>query len=235
MKRFLGILLSMILVCCAGSALPESAARPDLPEAKIRPLPPDPAALDFRNGSFCMKPEDVDKIAAENWFTAALYLEDLYDEKEILAMAPGDTVLVNGHVFTVAKVVEHGEEGDGKAILEIYTDEPFGEEVYTTIAFHRWYAGGEPSGRYVAEVDDWVPVTRVSAVRVDLPLSESFVYYYIPGGDDPVPYTREKFLENLNDSWSLSFMNPYNTSCRLQEGRLAEVSHSSYPEGPEEE
>lgn len=231
MKRLFCILLATVFFCAlSGAGCAEAPA-----EAKIRPLPVDPAALDFENGSFCMMPEDTDKIASEKWFTAALYLEDLYDEQEILAIAPGDTVLINGHVFTVAKVVEHGEEGDEKSELEIYTTEPFEEQTYSTIAFWRWYGTGETSGKYVAIVDDWKPVTRVGSVRVELPLPETFVYRDISGADDPVSYTAEEFIASLGDSWAMSFVTPYNTNCSLRNGRLEEVIHADYPYGPEKE
>lgn len=188
--------------------------------ADIRPLETDHDEIDLANGSFCLAVRDVDKIVEGGWFTAALYLEDHYDGKQIEALAPGDTVLVNGQTWTVREVEPHLADEPGLVdTYEIYTE----EENDGYIVFTR-----SDDGCWFCTTDDWVPVSPVGDVRVMLPLPDKFMYF---SGEDEEPLNADAFLNDLEE-FGDTFV-PYNTFCVFEDGMLVHVTHSSYPAGPE--
>ena len=201
------LLLALCVAACAHAA-------------DIRPLT-DHNEIDLSNGSFCLTVKDADKITDGGYFTAALYLEDHYDGQQIEALAAGDTVLVNDRNWTVQEVVPHLADEPGLVdCYEIYTE----EENDGYIIFS--HAG---DGCYVCVMNDWSPVSPVGDVRVMLPLPDRFEYY---SGEETAPQDMDAFLNDLEEYGDT--FSAYNTVCRFEDGVLVRVSHSSYPQGPEE-
>ncbi len=213
MKRML-ILISILLLALCMAVCAQAV--------EIRPLEAAHPEIDLANGSFCMGVKDIDRITDGGWFTASLYVEDHYDAAQVEAMVPGDTVLVNGHSWTVHEVVTHEADEPGLVdSYEIYTEE---ENDGYIVFLH------DSDGCYVCQVNDWVPVTFAADVRIMLPLPDKFEYY---SGEDTEPRDMDAFLNDLEE-YGNTFV-PYNTFCRFEDGLLCRVSHSSYPAGPETE
>ena len=213
MKRSLltAALLLLLILCVAAAAQ----------AAEIRPLETANDEIDLANGYFCLGIRDADKVIEGGYFTAALYLEDRYDAKQIESMAPGDTVLVNGRSWTVREVEPHlGDEPGPNDIYEIYTE----EENDGYIIFIR-----ADDSSYLCTINDWIPVSPVGDVRVMLPLPDKFGYLC---GDEEGPLNMDAFLNDLEE-FGDTFV-PYNTYCAFQDGMLMQVAHNPYPMGPEE-
>ena len=89
--------------------------------AELCPIEIDPADVDLNNGSFCLTVRDADQIEKNGYFTAELFLEDRYDAEQVKALAPGDTVQMNGATWTVEKIVVHEREkdADGRRVQKI--------------------------------------------------------------------------------------------------------------------
>lgn len=199
------LLLALSLAACAGAA-------------EIRPVETDRLDIDLNNGTFCLTVKDADRIASGGWFTASLYLEDRYETAQIQALAPGDTVLVNGKAWTVQEVVHHEEDSSGLgASLEIYTE----EENDGYIVFSP--SGG---GYCICITDDWSPVSPLADVRVMLPLPDRFEYVYGEDGSGDM----DLLIDHL-EQYGGSFV-AYNTSCVFEDGQLIRITHSDYPMGP---
>ena len=191
--------------------------------ADVCPLEIDPAKTDLNNGSFCLEIADADRIEEGGYFTARLYLEDRYDAGQVKALAPGDTVRMNGAVFTVQEIVVHeadypGEEDE----YEIYPV----EEYYGYLVFFP-----NEDGTFSALIDDWIPVTPVGEIRVMLPLPDRFTYISVTAGEEDEPANADAFLEDLD---MFGGFVSWNTSCVIEDGVLVNITHSSYPWGPEE-
>ena len=92
MKRML-ILMSVLLLVLCVTACAQAA--------EIRPQDINHLEIDLTDGTFYLGVKDADRIIDGGWFTASLYVPDHYDEAQIEAMAPGDTVLVNGQTWTI--------------------------------------------------------------------------------------------------------------------------------------
>ncbi|MCR4884777.1 MAG: hypothetical protein K6A68_14480 [Clostridiales bacterium] len=211
MKRFhlwaAVLLFSLCVAACAGAA-------------EIRPLDTDHLDVDLTNGFFCFGVKDADRIVDGGWFTASLYLEDHYDAKQIESMAPGDTVLVSGELWTVREVILHEADESGLiASYEIYTE----EENDNYIVFIP-----ETDGCCICQTDDWVPVSPVADIRITLPLPDGFVYR---SGEEEVLRNADAFLNDL-EAYGDLFV-PYNSFCVIRDGSLISVTHSAYPEGPD--
>ena len=192
--------------------------------ADVRPLEISPDELDLNNGKFCLTVRDEEMLYEdEPFFTAELYLEDRYDGEQIKALAPGDTVEMNGVVFTVQEIdIQEYEDEPGYAEYEICpAEEYFGYLVFVPLE----------DGTYSALIDDWIPVSRVREVKVTLPLADRFTYISISGGEEDEPASADAFLEELD---MFGGFNAYNTTCVMEDGALVSVTHSSYPWGPEE-
>ena len=184
----------------------------------IRPLDTDHAQVDLNNGTFCLGVKDIDRIVSGGFFTASLYLEDHYDGKQIEALAPGDTVTVNGKTWTVREVVPHLADEPGLVdTYEIYTEE---ENAGYIVFSHA------SDGCYLCITDDWTPVTHVADVRIMLPLPDRFEYLDPNSGDSLDQYD---FINQIGN-----YLIPYNTSCTFEDGVLVRVIHSDYPVGPED-
>lgn len=171
---------------------------------------------DTQNGTYWVKISDTDKIFNGGFFTASLYEQDRYDLSGIEGLSAGDRVQVNGHIFTVDKVMEH----DGGNI-EIIPK----EELYGYIVFKK------QENDYLAMVDGWTPVTFVADYKVMLPLPDDFSYISIEGGKDTVMYDWESFVSLLTGS-NPPDLNPYNTAIGFQDDLVMTIVHSDSPEGP---
>ena len=223
MKDYLyrmGVLLAILcLVCSTAFSEPESS-----PEADVMPIPADPECIDLENGSFKARLEDLDRID-EGWFTVALYKVDEYDPEQIRNLKPGDTLLVNGEIYTVEEVSSRdiGWIGEEDIVWDVVTE----EECWGGLWFREY---GQDT--FAAYLDDWVPCTYAGSVKVTLPLPEKFELYAVPGGEDPEVYKAEEFLEKLREGdWSI--YNEYNTSAAFEDGELVWIWRSGYPHGPD--
>ena len=217
MKRFhFGITVLTVLVFALLFAACASAA-------EVRPLEIIPEDVDLGNGAFCLTIADEEQIFDENIFTAHLFLEDRYDPDQVKALAPGDIVWMNGKAWTVHEIVVH-------RILE--TGEPTAYEIYPEETYYG-YLVFEPGadGTFHAVIDDWIPVTPVGEVTVSLPLPDRFTYVSISSGEENDPTGADDFLQDL---YMFGGFNAYNTDCVFEDGQLMKITHSSYPEGPEE-
>ena len=243
------VLILLALLPAAGPARSESAAgiQKQIAPAKITPDRADPD-----NGWFCIGLEST--RGDGKGFSLVLALEDLYNAEEIMNLDRGDTVAVCGQTFTVDLVVIHGEydsDGDGETdtgditvkdpdqvrdLLDQYEIVITEHELIPTA--YEIYPREKDFGGYIsfivndtalwpAMINDCTPWTQVASAEVLLPLPEGFVYQDVSGGEETTG-TAEDFLSRLDAGF-----NPYNTSGRFENGKLVEVIHSDYPEGPE--
>ena len=189
----------------------------------VRPLDINPEEIDLNNGTFCLNVRNEERISEDGFFTAELYLEDRYDAEQVKALAPGDTVEMNGAIWTVDEIIIHQDEyPEEQAVYEIVpVEEYYGYMVFSPTA----------DGTCIAVIDDWVPVTPVGEIRVSMPLPERFTYVRISSGEEKDPVGADVFLEDLD---MFGGFNPYNSTCVMEDGALVNVLHSSYPWGPEE-
>ena len=216
--------------------------------AEIRPLPVDPAEIDLNNGEFCLTVKDGDKAEREGWFTAELFVEEHFDAEQIKALAPGDTVVVDGRTWTVKEVVIHGDEDDGDedyveeeaedAEAYAHADEEAGGagnylsyEIYTEEEFFGYIAFWPMGGIYTSVVNDWTPLIPVGEVKVTLPLADGFRYVTYEGGEETDPAGAEEFLRKIAEDGDRFIA--YNTDCVFENGMLTQVTHSDYPGGPD--
>ena len=195
--------------------------------AEIRPIPVNHDSLDLANGEYGFRVTNANRIEDGGYFIAALYLQDRYDGEQILAMAPGDRVWVNDEAWTVTEVVLHpdGDDPHAACVREIYTE----EENYGYIVFEP-----QEDGTYKAVEDDWVPVTPVGSVKVQLPFPDTFEFIRVSAGEEQAPEDARAFLDWLAEYGQEDFT-AYHSTCTLKDGALVRVFHSSYPEGPEED
>ena len=238
MKKIIriGLLAGLVMCMMLGAAFAEGSR-------EIAPVPFTDELADLQNGSFCLEVEDMDRIDNSGYFTAVLYLEDLYEAEQIEGMKKGDKIWVNGTWFTVGEIVLHEEEvywdGDnaeppkeGEPAVQITYEIMLPEDaVYEYIVFQK--AG---NGYYYAVVDDWNPVSLITRIKVMLPLPDQFVYKEMSGGGaEEDLFGAEDFLDLLRgagEEKGTSFFSPYNTYVRFEDGMLTEIESYSYPYGP---
>lgn len=213
MKRLIPVLLLLLLLLSASCACADA----------IRPLEIDPAGIDLENGTFRLEIRDEGRIEDGGYFTAGLFLEDCYDAARVEVLAPGDTVEMNGTVFTVKTVYPHLSVEDNMITdIEIYPEEAYSG--YLSFVPNK-------DGTFSALIDDWVPVTPVGEISVMLPLPDRFTYISITAGEEDEPANADAFLEDLG---MVGGFVPWNTSCVIEDGVLVNITHASYPWGPEE-
>ena len=172
--------------------------------------------VNTENGIYWAAITDTDRIESGGFFTARLYLQDVYPADDINGLAAGMKVRVNGQEFTVKSVVPHDEE-----TVEIYTEEAF--DGY--IAFKK-----ASDYFYTALVNDWVPCTHVADRKIMLPLANDFSFLWIDADESATVYDADSFIGVL-DEMELS---QYNTMLQYSGGLVMMVIHTSYPFGPEE-
>lgn len=223
MKRILSVLLSLSILMACGAAPAEETAPAASVTADVMPIPLDPEP-DLENGSFSVNVEDLDHVK-NGWVTLALYKTDHYNREQVESLVPGQTILVNGEVYTVASDVEARDESwfedEESLVWDIETE----EECWDGIRFQT--NGTETLTAYVG---DWIPVTFVGRVRVSLPASEGFKFVVYPGGEEPETFGADEFIRRLREDWSV--YNQYNSDAVLEDGKLTYMSVSGYPHGP---
>ena len=245
-KAFCILAICILSLCCVLCA-----------EAKtVSPLEPAPDSYDPANGEFCAGVEDPATIP-EGHFTLTLALEDRYNAEEIAALEPGDTVVAGRKEYTVELVIihaEYDEDGDG----EYDSSSTFvrDAEKYRDIIDRYELSVEDASGREIAPytyevcvkdeydslgfqkisdtecqvmINDCTLYTEVGTAEVRLPLPDSFAYYYLSAGEENGPLPAESFLEDVTTHGSF---NPYNTDVVMENGLPVRISHSDYPEGP---
>ena len=173
--------------------------------------------VDTDSGVYWAAITDTDRIEDGGFFTARLYLQDLYPAAQVEALAPNAKVLVNGWEFTVKEVVTHDDD-----TLEIYPEETF--DGY--IAFRK-----ASDFFYTALVNDWVPCTHIADQKIMLPLANDFTFISISGDNDAAVYDAYSFIGLLGDAE----LNQYNTQLQYSGGLVMMMIHTSYPFGPEED
>ena len=172
--------------------------------------------VNTENGIYWAAITDTDRIESGGFFTAKLYLQDVYPAEDINGLAAGMKVRVNGQEFTVKSVVPDDEE-----TIEIYTEEDFDGYIVFKKASDYFYT---------ALVNDWVPCTHIADRKIMLPLANDFSFLWIDADESATVYDADSFIGVL-DEMELS---QYNTMLQYSGGLVMMVIHTSYPFGPEE-
>ena len=217
MKKMLAMALTTILaltaVMCGGALAAGSA---------VEPVDVSNTQVDYQNGTYWARIRDTDKIKDHGYFTADLYVQDLYAADRVWALQAGDKVKVNGKTYTVKSLQP---EQDGKR--ELYVE----EDIPGYIAFSK-----TSNTACVAIVDDWVPCTKVGEQKIMMPLPNDFNYTWLdPDGNIDGTYNSDQFVTLVSDADSAPVLNQYNTMIRFENGLLMMIGHQDYPYGPEEE
>ena len=212
-----------VIVCLAMLPAVSAAAG----AAIVKPIPADPESMDLSNGTFDVQVANMDSFDSDRSLTLELYTDDRYDPEEIRALAPGDTLWINGKEYTVEEVSSRDSSWLGEEPETVY-DISTKEDCWDGI----WFA--DNGSQVFAHIGDWNPVTYVGTVTVPLPLPASFIYYDYPGGEEAHEGGEKEFLEDLRDH-TPKFFSPYNTFGSFRNGELTEVHNWSYPWGPDEE
>ncbi len=237
MKRTLSILLALAMAMAAGLSHAETRT--------VRPLELTQEDLDLANGEFWF---DMDEIEdPENGIlNLTLYLEDRYSLAEIESLRPGDTVEVEGEIYTVDLVVIHGwydKDGDGefdtgsttvrdpeqvrelieKYELELTEEElyPSSYEIYTREEFDGYIAFTVGSDGFCYPlVNDMTFRTLVGEVKISLPLPEGFVCHIHDefGGESIENGTAQDFLDA-----AVYGCDRYSSVARFEDGKLIEI------------
>ena len=96
MKKMLAMALTTILaltaVVCGGALAAGSV---------VAPVDVSNTQVDYQNGTYWARIRDTDKIKDHGYFTADLYVQDLYAADQVWALQAGDKVKVNGKTYTV--------------------------------------------------------------------------------------------------------------------------------------
>ncbi len=215
MKKLCLILALALVFVLSVVAAAEGAASV---RADVIPIYTDPGSVNLKDGYLRMALRDEDKIETGGYFTIELYELEIFNTAQIKALAPGNTVQLNGKVWTVKEMVVHDD-----GFYEMYPVEEY-----------MGYMGFLPDteGFCVGIVDDWSPVFRVGEAKIMLPLPDKFAFYTYSSGEEDPPVGFDgmlKYLEQIGNDFV-----PYNTEAHLENGVLTEIRHTSYPVGPEE-
>lgn len=170
------------------------------------------------NGVYWVRIDDAEKIYEGGFFTASLYLQDIYDANKIESLHSGSQVRVNGIAYTVSSVVDHGEDG-----IEIYTE----EEIDGYLVFKKEISG------YLAVMNDWTAATHMNDFKVMMPLPYNFSFAWISGGGEAEVYDADGFVSLMTNSEAAPTLNQYNTMISFQDGLAMMIIHTDYPLGPD--
>ena len=177
--------------------------------------------VDNQNGTYWARIKDTDKIMDGGYFTAELYVQDLYAADKAWALQAGDKVQVNGKTYTVKSLQP---EQDGRR--ELYVE----EDIPGYIAFNK-----TSNTACIAIVDDWVPCTKVGEEKIMMPLANDFNYTWLdPDGNIGGTYDADQFVAMVTNADSAPVLNQYNTMIMFKDGLLMMIGHQDYPYGPEE-
>ena len=175
--------------------------------------------MDNQNGTYWARIRDTDRIMSGGFFTAELYVQDLYALDQVWALQEGGRVEVNGKVFTVKSLQP---EEDGRR--ELYTR----EENDGYIVFAK-----TSNTACIALVNDWVPCTRVGAEKIMMPLANNFSFLWMQGDEDATVYDADSFVSLVANEETAPVLNQYNTMVRFENGLLMMIGHQDYPFGPD--
>ena len=137
-------------------------------------------------------------------------------------MKPGDTLQINGRVFTLSDI----DNSDPEYEVDISAEESAREQSLWGFIFEKNLFG---DGYNLYVMDDWHSLSRVASVKVDATLPVA--YYSVPGGDDP-ELMDDNMLDNESGILTLTQLTPYNTTCTMENGKLVRIDAASYPVGP---
>ena len=204
------ILSAMLCLACLMTAAAAAAQAQFL-------VPMEPGAVSTADADYCVRIIDGEHVNAGGYFALELYEQDQYPRDAVQALSAGDIIVVNGDPVEVGSLIAYDE-----GMLEIC---PAGEfDGYIVLI---------PSGEsYCALVNDWIPCTYVDTMRIWLPLPDAFVCLSVEA-DDQMQYSADQFVRMLAAGEG-GQMNPYNTIASFRDGLLVQVTHASYPFGPEE-
>ena len=177
--------------------------------------------VDNQNGTYWARITDTDRIMSGGYFTAELYVQDLYAADQVWALQEGDRVEVNGTVYTVKSLQP---EQDGRR--ELYVQEEF--DGY--IAFEK-----TSKTACVALVNDWVPCTKVGTEKIMMPLANKFTYAWLDqDGEIGGTLDADGFVSMVTNTDSAPALNQYNTMVQFENSLLMMIGHQDYPYGPDE-
>jgi len=207
MKKLLAFLLFLgmaFALLSAAGALAEGAA--------VKPFPGGTEA-ETSFGVYLAEIQDPSATLKDGYFTASLYNPDCYPLADIDGLKAGDTVQVDGQVFTVSSVVPH-EEG----IVEIYTKEDFDG-----------YIIFQPHGEvYVAIVNDFAAATYVTDYKFTTPLPAGFHFYWRDIEEEFQALDADGFIAMVKGSSAPSFTRGY-TVIDFSNGQIAKLIFSDMP------
>ena len=186
--------------------------------AKVKPVDVAGTLVDKANGTYLAKIKDADRIMDGGYFTAELYIQDIYPGDQIETLKQGDQIVVNGQPFTVASMepVENG--------LELYPQEEF--DGY--IVFQK-----ASNTAYTALVNDWTPCTQVGEAKIMMPLPYRFSFRWVSGAEEETVYDADGFVSLLMDG-SADSLSQFNTTIQFEDNLVITITHTDYPLGPEE-
>ena len=177
--------------------------------------------VDNQNGTYWARITDTDRIMSGGYFTAELYVQDIYAADQVWALQEGDRVEVNGTVYTVKSLQP---EQDGRR--ELYVQEEF--DGY--IAFEK-----TSKTACVALVNDWVPCTKVGTEKIMMPLANKFSYVWLDqDGEIGGTLDADGFVSMVANDDTAPVLNQYNTMVQFENGLLMVIGHKDYPYGPDE-
>lgn len=212
MKHLALVLLLLACVClCAAAVSAEQAAE------ILTPVDMSDFELNTEDGIYWAAITDTDRIEDSGFFTARLYLQDLYPADQVAALTAGSKVRVIGQVYTVTALTPH-EEGT----LELFVQEDFDGYIVLNKVSDFFYT---------ALVNDWVPCTHIADIKILLPLANDFSFLWLDGGGDASVYDADAFIALLGDEE----LTQYNTMLQFSNELVTMITHTSYPAGPEAE
>ena len=195
-----------------------SDAEPDLmPAPSVAPVDMSGMEVDTAGGIYWAAITDTDHIEDGGYFTARLYLQDLYLAEDVEGLTEGGKIWVNGEEYTVEALIPHETSS-----IEIDPVEDFDGYIVFNKASDFFYT---------ALVNDWVPCTHIADQKVMLPLPNQFSFIWIAGDEEATVYDADSFIALLPDTE----LSQYNTMLQFSDGLVAMIIHTSYPFGPEEE
>ncbi len=186
----------------------------------LKPADVSGTQADSQNGTYWARITDTDRIMSGGYFTAELYVLDLYALDQVWALQEGDRVEINGKVFTVKSLQP---EQDGRRELYVL------EDMDGYIAFSQ-----TSDTECVAVVNDWVPCTKIGTEKIMMPLANDFNYTWLDqDGEIGGTLDADGFVSLVTNEEAAPDLNQYNTMIRFENGLLMMIGHQDYPYGPD--
>ncbi len=214
MKRFLLVSLllgSILLACCWACA----------EGANVVPISnPANQEVNTSYGTYLADIPDPSTILNGGYFKASLYSQDMYRPEDIEQLKPGDTVQIDGKVYTAASVIQH--EG---GVVEIYPKE---SESYDSVVFR-------PEGEvYLGIVNDHAACTYVGDYTFMMPLPDSFRFYWMGVENYIETYDADGFVQLLSGNSAPDLTREY-AVISFSDNMLSKALVADYPvDNPDE-